>query len=79
MMAAMKMAATGKRRPDAMPFWVIGGQYTDTRFAEIAGGGAEARLGPFQTYEEAKAEWARRAWATVDDAHARYRIEHLRK
>lgn len=58
-----------------MPFWVIGGQYTDTRFAEIAGGGGEARLGPFQTYEEAKAEWARRAWATVDDAHARWRIE----
>src|SRR5262249_53082783 len=26
-----------------MPFWVIGGEYTDTRFEEIAKGGAELR------------------------------------
>ncbi len=58
-----------------MPFWVIGGEYTDTRFAEIVGGGAETRLGPFATYDAARAEWARRAWASVDDAHARWRIE----
>jgi hypothetical protein len=58
-----------------MPFWVIGGEYTDTSFAEIAGGGAETRLGPFAIYEEAKLEWARRAWASVDDAHVRWRIE----
>ena len=58
-----------------MPFWVVGGEYTDTRFAEIAGGGAETRLGPFATYEEAKAEWGRRAWSSVDDAHQRWRIE----
>jgi hypothetical protein len=58
-----------------MPFWVVGGEYTDTRFAEIVGGGAERRIGPFATYDDAKAEWARRAWASVDDAHARWRIE----
>ena len=58
-----------------MPFWVIGGEYTDTRFVDIVGGGAETRLGPFATYGDAKAEWARRAWTSVDDAHTRFRIE----
>ena len=58
-----------------MPFWVIGGEYTDTRFAEVAGGRPETRLGPFASYDEAKAEWARRAWASVDDAHVRWRVE----
>ena len=58
-----------------MAFWVVGGEYTDTRFAELVGGGPEQRLGPFADYAAAKAEWARRAWASVDDAHARWRIE----
>ena len=58
-----------------MPFWVIGGEYADTSFAVIAGGRPETRLGPFASYEEAKAEWAARAWASVDDAHVRWRIE----
>jgi hypothetical protein len=38
-------------------------------------GGSEQWYGPFDSYADAKAEWGRRAWATVDDAHARYRIE----
>jgi hypothetical protein len=58
-----------------MPFWVIGGEYTDTSFAEIVGEGKETRFGPFATYEEAKLEWGRRAWVSVDDAHVRWRIE----
>ena len=37
--------------------------------------GSEQWYGPFDSYADAKAEWGRRAWATVDDAHARYRIE----
>ena len=41
----------------------------------MAGGGAEERIGPFASYADAKAEWQRRAWATVDDAHARFRTE----
>jgi hypothetical protein len=56
-------------------FWVVGGIYADTRFEKMAGGGAEERIGPFPTYEAAKAEWQHRAWSSVDDAHARYRIE----
>ena len=56
-------------------FWVVGGEYTDTGFETIVGGGAEERHGPFATRDEAVAKWQRLAWATVDNAHARYRIE----
>jgi hypothetical protein len=56
-------------------YWVVGGIYADTSFTKMQGGGAEQRTGPFVTHEQAKAEWQRRAWATVDDAHARFRIE----
>ena len=55
-------------------FWVVGGAYKDTHFTEPAGG-TEQWYGPFKTYEDAKAEWQRRAWATVDDALSRFRIE----
>jgi Domain of unknown function (DUF4170) len=56
-------------------FWVVGGLYADTDFAQIAGNGAEERIGPFPSYAEAKSAWAKRAWETVDQANARYRIE----
>jgi len=56
-------------------YWVIGGVYADSSFERIAGGGAEERIGPFASYEEARAAWQRHAWATVDEANARYRIE----
>jgi len=56
-------------------FWVVGGIYRDTKFEAMADGGPEPRIGPFETYEWARAEWQQRAWSTVDDAHARYRIE----
>jgi Domain of unknown function (DUF4170) len=55
-------------------YWVIGGEYADTAFKRIAGGGKEERIGPFETYAAAKAEWQARAWASVDNAHVRYRI-----
>jgi hypothetical protein len=56
-------------------YWVIGGEYADTRFDRPSEGTREQRFGPFASYEDAKAEWARLAWASVDNAHARYRIE----
>jgi uncharacterized protein DUF4170 len=60
----------------AMPrYWVIGGEYADTAFQVIADGGKEERLGPFDSYEAAKSAWQSRAWANVDNAHSRYRIE----
>lgn len=55
-------------------YWVVGGEYTDTKFKTISGGGKETRLGPFAGYEAAKAAWQARAWATVDSANTRYRI-----
>ena len=55
-------------------YWVVGGEYADTSFRRIAGGGREERIGPFRGYAAAKAEWQRRAWASVDNAHVRYRI-----
>ena len=55
-------------------YWVIGGEYADTAFRKLAAGKAEERIGPFDSYEAAKAAWQGRAWATVDSANTRYRI-----
>ncbi len=55
-------------------FWVIGGKYTGTDFDQCIDG-VETRIGPFETYEAAKKEWAAQAWRTIDDATARFRIE----
>lgn len=57
-------------------FWVIGGQYRDTRFAELEPGVREERHGPFATYEEAYKVWSGRTRATVDSATTRFRIVH---
>ncbi len=56
-------------------YWVIGGIYTDTNFNQIVEHGNEERIGPFASYEAAKAAWQKRAWETVDQANARFRIE----
>lgn len=56
-------------------YWVVGGLYEDTGFTNIAGGGAETRLGPFENYDQARAVWRAKAMETVDDAHARFSIE----
>jgi hypothetical protein len=57
-----------------MSYWVVGGDYTDTRFERLAPGAREERLGPFVTYREAWDVWSARARATVDIATVRYRI-----
>ncbi len=57
-------------------YWVVGGEYTDTYFHEALDGNEEW-IGPFGDYQTAKQEWAKRAWRTVDDCHARYRIERI--
>lgn len=56
------------------PYWVIGGEYVDTSFRDLAPGKKEERYGPFPTYHEAYQEWSGRARATIDDATVRYRI-----
>ncbi|MDZ4736594.1 MAG: DUF4170 domain-containing protein [Rhodospirillaceae bacterium] len=60
-------------------YWVIGGEYTDTGFTDIVGGKAEERHGPYDDLEAARVRWQQLAWATVDNAHARYRIEQERE
>ena len=56
-------------------FWVVGGTYADTGFDRMSEGGREERIGPFTDYAAAKAAWQKRAWETVDNANARFRIE----
>lgn len=53
-------------------YWVVGGEYRDTDFVELAPGRVEERIGPFATYEDAHKAWAGRAWATVDSCLVRY-------
>lgn len=57
-------------------YWVIGGEYKDTSFEAVAAGREEC-FGPFDSFEQAKKEWARLAWSTVDNATTRYRIEAM--
>ena len=57
-----------------MPYWVIGGEYTDTDFKRVAPGKTEEKLGPFSSYEEARKSWASRAFSTIDHCLIRYRI-----
>jgi hypothetical protein len=64
-------------KEDGAAFWVVGGTYTDTTFRRLEDGRTEERYGPFPTYGEAERVWRARAWATVDDAHARYRIDRV--
>jgi NADPH-dependent curcumin reductase CurA len=55
-------------------FWVIGGEYADARFEQLAPGARLERHGPFARYDEAHAVWQARARATIDDALIRFRI-----
>ena len=55
-------------------YWVIGGEYADTRFERLAPGTREQRRGPFASYAEAYEVWQVRARATIDDALIRFRI-----
>jgi hypothetical protein len=61
-------------KEDATQYWVVGGRYADTGFTRSAGG-LEERIGPFANEREALDVWRQKAWETVDDALARYRIE----
>lgn len=59
-------------------FWVVGGEYTDSRFRHLVNG-VEEWFGPFADYDSAKKEWAKHAWQTVDHCTVRYRIEPIDK
>ena len=57
-----------------MAYWVVGGEYTDTRFDRLAPGKTLETYGPYGTYKQAHDVWAARAWATVDDCQSRFRV-----
>lgn len=54
-------------------FWVVGGHYTDTRFAELETGTSEV-IGPFHDYDMARKAWRERAMATKSCASTRFTI-----
>jgi hypothetical protein len=54
-------------------YYVIGGEYADTNFAEIADGQTEQRFGPYDEHE-ARNIWRALTGRTVDNAMVRYRI-----
>lgn len=56
----------------ALAFYVVGGEYRDTTFRELAK--PDTVLGPFDEYEDAYFAWRARAMATVDQAYTRYQI-----
>jgi carbamate kinase len=62
---------------ESSEFWVVGGVYKSTDFSETIDGSPETKIGPFESYEQAKAAWQQKAWETVDDAHSRWRIEKV--
>ncbi len=56
------------------PFWVVGGEYTDTRFDRPAPGKRLECHGPFLAHGEAYKSWQALSWRAVDNCHVRYRI-----
>lgn len=55
-------------------YWVVGGEYADSRFAALLPGRGPERYGPYPSYEEARKEWQARTMATIDNALVRYRV-----
>lgn len=58
-------------------YWVVGGEYTDTNFKELKGGGKEEHIGPFTSREDARSAWKAKSMEHIDNAYVRYRIEKL--
>jgi hypothetical protein len=54
-------------------FWVIGGEYADTRFDRLVNGGAKA-LGPYPSYDAALEAWREISVETRPIAHVRFTI-----
>jgi Domain of unknown function (DUF4170) len=64
---------TGQVMPES--YWVVGGEYADTSFTKMASGAEERRVGPFESYAEARRQWAALSMSAVDNALVRYRID----
>lgn len=53
-------------------FWVVGGEYADTRFHETAG--PATAFGPYPTYNEALRVWREKSVESRPQAHVRFTI-----
>lgn len=54
-------------------FWVVGGEYKDTRFNEVKDGTSQV-FGPFDSYEKARAKWQAAVESTRSNAYMRFTI-----
>jgi hypothetical protein len=54
-------------------FWVVGGEYKDTRFDEVKDGTREV-YGPFDSYDNARTRWQSAVEATRCNAYMRFTI-----
>ena len=59
----------------AKVFYVVGGEYVDTTFQQLAPGQAEVKLGPFKE-REALDVWRGLTGRSVDNALIRYFVKH---
>lgn len=59
-------------------YWVVGGEFVDSKFNALAPGRDQERYGPFADYESARKEWQARTMATVDNALVRYQVVNER-
>tara|TARA_X000000368_G_scaffold181770_1_gene143519 strand:+ start:54 stop:239 length:186 start_codon:yes stop_codon:yes gene_type:complete len=57
-----------------MSYWVVGGVFKDTKFKDLIDGESLQKIGPFESYEDAKKEWNRVSWQNVDSCNIRYII-----
>ena len=55
-------------------YWVLGGQFDSTDFNIEKEKESLQRFGPYQSYDEAKVQWQKLAWDTVDDALSHFTI-----
>ncbi|MBT5772847.1 MAG: DUF4170 domain-containing protein [Dehalococcoidia bacterium] len=55
-----------------LPYFVIGGRYSDTTFTSLTT--AEATEGPFDSYDEAVEVWRAASMQHVDEAFVRYLV-----
>ena len=64
---------------DTERFWVLGGRYTSTRFHTVRQGEMET-YGPFDSREDARAEWKRLSQEHSPRGDMKFSIcsEHLR-
>ena len=58
-------------------YWIVGGEYTDTRFERLVAG-SERLLGPYASREAALSTWRELAGATKAECHARFTIAEER-